>query len=93
MAFFTQSKTVPKLEFRQQLAKELIYYSYQAAVIDRYKRKRSEAVMASGCGVEAVSHFARNWDGEDWEVLLIQYPQHVCQTLYCKNGSKLIANA
>jgi hypothetical protein len=55
MAYFTQSKTAPQLEFRRQLAKELIDYSYKAAGIDRCKRKRSEAAMASGCGVESAT--------------------------------------
>ena len=84
MAYFTQSKTAAQLEFRRQLAKELIDYSYKAAGVDRRKRKRSEAAMASGCGVETAPHFAGNWNGEDWEVLTIRYPQHVCRTLHCK---------
>ena len=84
MAYFTQSTTVPQLECRRQLAKELIDYSYKAAGVDRRKRKRSAAAMASGCGVETAPHFAGNWNGEDWEVLSIRYPQHVCRTLHCK---------
>ena len=83
MAYFTQSKTAPQLEFRRQLAKELIDYSYKAAGVDRHKRKRSRAAMESGsCGVETTPHFAGNWNGEDWEVLSIRYPQHVCRTLH-----------
>jgi hypothetical protein len=93
MAYFTQSKTAPQLEFRRQLAKELIDYSYKAAGIDRRKNKRSEAAMASGCGVETAPHFAGNWNGDDWEVLTIRYPQHVCRALNCKKGSELITNA
>ena len=49
MAYFTQSKAAPQLEFCRQLAKDLIDYSYKAAGVDRRKRKRSEA--ADGIGL------------------------------------------
>ena len=39
-------------------------YSYKAAGgVDRRKRKRSEAAVASGCGVETAPHFAGHWNG------------------------------
>lgn len=84
-AFFNKLDSTPnQLEFRQQLAKELLEFSASLHRRGRSKRKRDSGAVASNCKLETAPAYASRWTGTEWEYLSGKYSQHVCRTYKCQ---------
>jgi hypothetical protein len=72
-AYFSGSEPLNLIEFRRNLAKELLDYSYQVCG----RRGVHEGLCASTCGEETAPRIAGQWTGTEWTQLATMYPQYV----------------